>query len=201
VYVTWEARSQNHDGFEVSRYIGGVPISPATRLETIAVGPNELSCTFEDVGGSGPYQFAARAIGFFTISFDSPAVEDRVEPTQAWTTVYDLAAPSQTPSYIVVNWAPSSDGEPGVYGNETVTLTVSGLPRHKYAQIGMRLDAGGGGFYDMDTKSVLTADADGTALRAGASRYTQPGATYWYSVASARTPKGCLTHSVTNRPQ
>ena len=143
VLVEWTSNSQNHDSFVISRYVydpvTGVDWSTPDAIVTLDA--DARSYTFTDTQPVVEYYY--RVAAEKTIGLESSASLPRRGarmPTSAWTQVYNLTGSPQTPPYVQATWSPAL---PASFQNQTVTLTLSGLPRHTYAKVLMRIVAWG----------------------------------------------------------
>jgi len=143
VLIEWTSNSQNHDSFVISRYVydpvTGVDWSTPDAIVTLDA--DARSYTFTDTQPEVQYYYrvaAEKTIGLEP-SGSLPRLGVRM-PTSAWTQVYNLTGSPQTPPYVQATWSPAL---PASFQNQTVTLTLSGLPRHTYAKVLMRIVAWG----------------------------------------------------------
>jgi hypothetical protein len=137
ITITW-SKVQGASGYIIRRYDGDAPISPGTLQTTVTVG-DVATYTFPDTTDGELYQFTIEAISADPNSPNSTPslpVENRHEPTWNWTKVFDHSNPLDVPPYVTSEWNPNP---PWMQGEDTLTLTVENLPRHTFAQIGMRL--------------------------------------------------------------
>jgi len=181
VTVSWEAQSAVATDYLIERFVvtdGVIASSPESSV-TVAAGVS--SHTFSGAGSSGSWAFkiTAQKKSSDTVVNSSPASEPEQnysEPTGDWTTAYFNQQTSPGVSYQL-----SPLGSPvGVYHNETVTLTLAGLPRHTWSRVAIDIPVTGGGFYEVDSTSDFTATAGGHTLYKSVTRQTQPGYTSWH---------------------
>jgi len=153
------------------------------------------ACTYEfdDTQITKTYQVTVQATNDNgNASATTAPAQAQVEPTNDWTTVYSMYGIPEAPSYVQYEWTPGETevnpvtgketSIPSVYGNETVTLSIKGLPRHTWARVGFWMQAANGAFYDSESTSNMTVSADNGTIHflTHASRYAQWAETYWY---------------------
>jgi Fibronectin type III domain len=110
-----------------------------------------------------------------TTSTPTDPVQNFTEPTDTWTGVFGPTTPSKP--YVKAVWSPEEteyddDGQPYQvvrdYSNQTVTLTLTGLPRHTYARISGGIEGDGpaieGYGYDAASGFTFEVTVDGTPV-------------------------------------
>lgn len=96
-------------------------------------------------------------------SVQSASVQEMTEPTQPWTAVYDVVDDmfGQNHPPVSSSWSPFKPFFQSFEGDQTVSLSLQGLPRHTYAQMNLTIHASGWAGMDMD--SQLSINIDGTS--------------------------------------